>query len=117
MKKDRHFLIQDIGCETVVEVVSRKEVLSYLDEYLENFQNEWFDASDDTFAILYKDGSYEYINEDYDGHKIKRQNIASIVYTNACTDMVYGNFEINEYGVVTPAFEEKIADTNIIEIK
>lgn len=117
MKKDRYFLIQDIGCETIVEVVSRKEVLSWLDEYLENLPYEWFDASDDTFSILYKDGNYDYINEDYDGHKIKRQNIASIVYTNVCTDMVYGNFEINEYGVVTPAFEEKIANTNIIEIK
>lgn len=117
MKKDRRFLIQDIDCETLVEVTSRKEVLSWLDEYLENLPNEWFNASDDAFAILYKDGSYDYINEDYDNHKIKRQNIVSIVYTNACTDIVYGNFEINEYGVVTPAFVEKISDANIIEIK
>ena len=117
MKKDRRFLIHDIDCETLVEVMSRKEVLSYLDEYLDNLLYDWFDGSDDSFSILYKDGSYDYINEEYNGHKIRRQHIASIVYTNACTDIVYGNFDINEHGVVTPAFEEKIAVSNITEIK
>ena len=57
------------------------------------------------------------INEDYDGHKIRRQNIASIVYDNPCTSIVYGNFAINEYGVVTTAFEEDINKTNIVEVK
>ena len=117
MKKDRRFLIQDIGCETLVEVTTRKEVLSCLDEYIENFDYDWFDRSDESFSILYKDGSYDTVNEDYDSHKVRRQNIASIVYDNPETSMVYGNFEINEYGVVTPAFEENIADTNITEIK
>lgn len=116
MNKDRRFLIKDIDCEILVEVVSRKEVLSWLEEYLENLPYEWFDGSNDCFHILYKDGSYDCINEEYDGHKIKKQNIASIVYNNPCTSIVYGNFEINEYGVVTTAFEEKIAEENIIEI-
>ena len=117
MKKDRRFLIKDIDCEVLVEVMSRKEALELLDEYLENLTYEWFDGSDDCFHILYKDGSCDCINEEYDGHKIKIRDIASIVYDNACTSMVYGNFEINEYGVVTTAFEEKIAEENIIEIK
>lgn len=30
--------------------------------------------------------------------------------------MVYGNFEMNPYGVVHPAFEEEIDDTNIMEL-
>lgn len=116
MTEKRVFLIRDIQCETIVEITSRKDVLSWLDEYLENLPYEWFDGRDDCFHILYKDGTCDCINEEYDGHKIRKQHIASIVYTNACTDMVYGNFEINEYGVVTPAFEEKIATTNIVEI-
>ena len=117
MKKDRRFLIQDIDCEILVEVTTRKEILSWLDEHIENFDYDWFDRSNESFSILYKDGSYDTVNEDYDGHKVRRQNIASIVYDNPETSMVYGNFEINEYGVVTPAFEEKIAVTNIIELQ
>ena len=117
MKKDRRFLIKDIDCEVLVEVMSRKEVLEWMDEYLENLPYEWFDGSNDCFHILYKDGSCDFINEEYDGHKIKRQNIASIVYDNACTSIVYGNFEMNKYGVVTTAFEEKIEEEKIVEIK
>lgn len=115
--KDRVFKIIDIDAEVIVEVVSRKEVLSWLDEYIENLKYDWFDGSDNCFHILYKDGSYDYVNEEYDGHKVKRQHIASIVYDNACSSMVYGNFEINEYGVVTVAFEEKIASENILEVE
>lgn len=117
MKKDRRFLVKDIDTEILVEVMSRKEVFGWLNEYLENLPYDWFDGSDDCFHILYKDGTYDYINEEYDGHKIKKQNIVSIVYDNPCTSIVYGNFEVNEYGVVTTAFEEKIADNNIIEIR
>lgn len=51
-----------------------------MDEYLENLPDEWFDGMNDCFYILYKDGTYDCINEEYDGHKIKRINIASIVY-------------------------------------
>lgn len=36
MKKDRRFLVKDIEVEVLVEVMSRKEVLSWLDEFLEN---------------------------------------------------------------------------------
>ena len=114
--KTRTFLIKDIDCEIEVEVAkTRKEVLDWLDEYVENLEYDWFDGSDDSFAILYKDGSEDAINEEYNGHKIKRNNIASIVYTNACTDIIFGNFEMNEYGVCSPAFETSIDDANIIE--
>ena len=40
-----------------------------------------------------------------------------MVYTNACTDIVFGNFEMNEYGVVTPSEIEIIDNINIVEIK
>lgn len=116
--KKRTFLIKDIECESVVEIAkTRKEVFEWMGEYIENMQYDFFDASDDCFAILYKDGTTDYIDEDYDGHKIKRKNIVSIVYNNPCTAIVFGNFEINECGVVTVSEEEIIAKENIIEIQ
>ena len=113
----RTFKIIDIGVDSIVEIVrTQKEVLSWLDEYLENLPYDWFEASDDTFEILYKDGTADYISEDYDGHRIRRNNITSIVYNNACTAIVYGGFKVNEYGVVTASREIEIAEENIVEI-
>ena len=117
MKETRTFRIRDIDCESIVEVArTQKEVLSWLDEYIENLAYDWFEASDDTFEILYKDGTEDYINEEYDGHKIRRNNIASMVYNNACTAIVYGGFKINEYGVVTASKGIEVAEENIEEI-
>lgn len=117
MTNERYFKIIDLDCEIIIEKTTRKDVLGWLDEYIDNFQYDFFDPSDDSFEILYKDGSWDFINEDYDGHKIRRQQIESICYNNACTSIVYGHFEINEYGVVYASAEEKIAAENIIEIK
>lgn len=110
------YLIKDIDCTIIVEKENKKEILSWMDEYLENMKYEWFDGSEQMFHILYKDGSYDCINEDYDGHKVKRTNIASIVYDNPCTSMVYGNYEINEYGVVTTSLYETVINENIKEV-
>ena len=117
-KAERNFLVKDIDCVVTVEFVSRaKEIFDYMEDYIYNLQNnDWFDASEDSFAILYKDGTFVWVDEDYEGQKIKRQHIASIVYNNPCTAIVYGNFEINEYGVVTTSFEEIIAEENIEEV-
>ena len=113
---ERIFKILDIDCEITVEVVNRqKDILDYMDEYIENMEYDWFDASDDAYMILYKDGTTEYIYEDYDGHKIRRKGIEAIVNNNPCTSVVYGNFSINQYGVVTPSDEEEIHE-NIKEI-
>lgn len=106
MKKT--FLIKNIDCEMIVEEETRKEIMSWLDEYIENSSYDWFDGSDQAFSILYKDGTTDFINEEYDGHKVRRTNIASIVYDNPCTSMVFGNYEINEYGVVTTSFAMNI---------
>ena len=115
-KENRYFYIKDIDCTTTVEFATRKDLLDYMDEYIDNLQYEWFDPSDNSYEILYNDGTFDYIDSFYDGHKIKRQHIASIVNTNPCTSVVYGNFEMNEYGVVYAAFEECIDDTNILEV-
>lgn len=113
--KTREFLIKDIDCKVIVEETTRKEVLSWLKDYVDNFNYDC-DMSDIAFSILYKDGTSDFINEDYDGHKIKLTNIASIVYDNPCTSMVYGNYSINEYGVVSTSFEMEIEESNIIEL-
>ena len=39
----RTFLIKDIDYKIVVEPSTRKEILSYLDEYLENLEYDFFD--------------------------------------------------------------------------
>ena len=116
-KSERHFMIQDINCISIVEIVSRsKDIFDWLDDYIENLRYEWFESSDESFSILYKDGTQDYIDENYDGHKIKRQNIQSMIYNNPCTSIVYGTFEINEYGVITTSNIEKISNVNINEI-
>lgn len=114
--KVRRFLIQDIDCVMTIETTTRKELLSYLNGYLDIFGCQYHDPSLEVFRILYKDGTFDYIDEEYDGHKIKRQNIAAIVYDNPEDSIVFGNFEINDCGVVSPSFEEQIADDNIVEI-
>lgn len=110
------YKIIDIDCELTIENVSRKEIFGWLDEFIDNYEYDWCDLSDDSYEILYNDGTRDYINEDYDGHKIKRIDIASIVYNNAETAIVYGNYEINEYGVVSASFEKSVAVENIKKV-
>lgn len=114
-KKDRIFRIDDLDCEVIVEFTTRKWLLECIEEYIENL-GYGYDMSDLSYEILYKDGTYDFIDEEYDGHKIRKQNIESIIETNPCTSVVFGNFEINEYGVVTTASETVIADENITEV-
>ena len=100
-KEIRTFHIEDVDCDIQIEIMSRaKDVLDWLDGYIENFQYDWYDPTDESFEILYKDGTIDSIDSFYDGHKIRRQNIKSIVYNNPCTYIVYGEYEVNEHGVV-----------------
>ena len=111
--KHKTYHIIDIDTDIIVEETTRKEVFSYIDEYLENLQYDWFDPSDDAFHILYSDGTYDDIDQNYDGHRIRKQNIVSMVYDNPCTSIVYGPYEINYYGVVTPSTVTDIDESNI----
>lgn len=117
--KDRIFKIIDIDCESIVEFDTRKHLLDNIEQYVENLQYDWFDGSDMSYCIMYKNGTCECINEDFDGHKIRKQNIISIVENNSCTSVVYGAFEMNEYGVVTVSEDEitRISEKNIIEVE
>lgn len=120
--KRRYFYMKDIECTIKVEEITRKEMLSWLDDFtkcvLENnyYKSRFYYVEDDVYEILYKDGTTDYIDENYDGHKIRKQNIAAIVNSNAESYMTYGKYEVSETGAVYAAFEEKIDDTNIIEV-
>lgn len=103
-KEIRTFHIEDVDCTIEIEIMSAtKDIFGWLDQYIDNLKYDWFDATDESFQILYKDDTTEYIDSSYDGHKIRRQNIKSMVYNNPCTYIVYGDYEINEYGVVNVA--------------
>lgn len=112
----RIFNVNDIDVNIVVEISTKKEIFSWLNDFIDNLPYDWF-SSDDTYSILYNDGTFDYIDMEYDGHKIRKQNIKSLVFSNDCSYMVYGNFEINEWGVVTVSDKEIISNVNITEIK
>lgn len=115
----REFLVVDVDVVIQVWEVSRKEIFANLEDYIDYLNylpEDQLDDGDDSFAILYRDGSEDYITWDYDGHRIKKYNIHSMVYSNPEDYLVYGPFAINEYGVVTTSEYEDIDDTNIVEI-
>ena len=116
--KERRFWIEDVECEIIIEVMSRqKDILDIMFDMIESMQDvNCYGMKDDCFEIIYKDGTIDIIDEFYDGHKIRRNNIISICNNNSATAMVYGNFSINEYGVTSASVEEEIADYNIREI-
>lgn len=114
--KVKKYHIIDLDCDITVEETTRKEVLSWLDEFIENLQYDWF-VSDDTYMILYSDGKEEYISQDnYDGHSVRRIGILSMVYSNPEDSVVFGPYAINDAGVVTTSAYMDI-DPNIVEVK
>ena len=53
------------------------------------------------FYIEYKDGTTYEANEDGDYGKYSKRNIVKIIYENENDTMVYGAYEVNEYGIVS----------------
>lgn len=101
IKETRTITVEDIEISIHIVSTTRDILYWWLDQYLDNLKNcEGFDPFDESFEIVYKDGTTDYIGSDYDGHKIRRQGIKSIVYSNPEDYSVYGDYEVNEYGVV-----------------
>ena len=106
----KKFYIEDVDCTFEVIETTRKEVLSYIDMIIDNIRmkeeiakNGGFDnidVSDMVGYILYKDGTSEYIDESFDGHKIRRTNIQSAMYEDGWETRTFGEYEVNECGVV-----------------
>lgn len=119
----RYFYIKDIDCTITIEYATRREMLEMIDEYVENCKTRnnmiannnpnacYYDMSQDAFAILYKDGSVDIIDESFDGHHVKRQNIVSITNDNPSTTIVFGHFGLNECGVAEPTISDEIDES------
>ena len=116
--KERVFKIEDIDCEVTVEVVNRqKDIFDYLDDAIENTDEYGYDGfGDDTYHIIYADGTEVIVDGYSERSKIKRKGIIAMCFNNDCTAVVYGNFSINEYGVVSASAEIDISDYNIKEV-
>lgn len=107
----KFFHIDDVDIDIEVIETTRINVLDYIDNLVEminennklgNDARYYYDTSDMNAVIMYKDGSIEFINEnDYDGHKIKRINIESMLYEDGWVSYVFGRYEVNDAGVVT----------------
>ena len=112
----RKFQIPGIPECILVEKATRKALLRHMDDYIEVITSEVNPDPGcantlyvDSYVILYEDGSEECISAvDYNGHPVRHQHIISIVYENPSTCMVYGNFRVNEDGIVYPSVEEEI---------
>ena len=115
---DRYFYIKDVECTTTVSYTTRKELLELLDNTINNRYDtlEFMEDEGACFHIMYKDGSEDVIDMFYNGHKIKKIHIASMVYSDSTETLVYGNFEVSEFGAVSASLTEKIDDTNIVEV-
>lgn len=108
IKKEYPIKDMDGLTATVWECKTQKEILVWLDEALK-MEKLWIEGNnlisnpfeDDAYYILYNDGS-TYIKMDGIEEGIyKKKNIKAIVFNNANDTMVYGEYEINEYGIVT----------------
>ena len=87
---------------------SRKEALK---DIVDNIM--WFDDtgvwdSDSTLYIAYKDGTCFYVDDcgNREG-KFKKTGIVSIIYSNACTTAVYGEYEIYNIDDVDEKYSEE----------
>lgn len=107
-QENRKFIIPSLDCISVVEFDTRKSLLDYLECFIENLKQGF--KPEEYYDILYSDGTEDRIDQEYDGHKIRRQHIVSMVYNNEMTSCVYGNFEINECGSVYPSIQTIISE-------
>ena len=74
---------------------SRKEALKDVVENIMWLDDTEYWDSDSTLYIGYKDGTYFYVDDcgNREG-KFKKTGITSIIFSNACTTAVYGEYEI-----------------------
>ena len=108
-KTKRFFYMSDIDSTMCVEISTKKDMLDLIDETIRNN----YTCEESIFDILYKDGTETRIDEN--NRKYKKTGIISIVNDNGTTVEVYGNFEINDNGVVYPA-AETIIDDHLFEV-
>lgn len=104
MKKVEYDIIDIDDIKSVVyETNKQKEILTVLDEMIENSNiYGWkYIFEDDSFYIEYKDGSTYEANCFGEYGTYKKKNIDRIIYVNASDTWVYGKYDVNEYGIVS----------------
>lgn len=86
----------------VIETNRQKDILDILDEMLENAEIFGWSSifEDDSFYIEYTDGTTYGALQYGEYGTYKKRNIKRIIYVNANDTMVYGEYEVNEYGNV-----------------
>ena len=88
---------------TVVETKRQKDILDILDECLENAKQYGWDYifEDMSFYIEYKDGKTYEAGSCWEDGVYKKKNIKRIIHENPMDTMVYGDYEVNEFGIVS----------------
>lgn len=96
--------IKDFDEKSIVyETKRQKDILDILDEMLENATTfGWaYTFEDDHFFIEYKDGTSYEAGECGEYGTYKKKGISRIIYVNANDTQVFGDYEVNEYGIVS----------------
>ena len=105
MIKKEYSIKDDEETSVVFETKRQKDILSILDEMLEIeklFPNSNI-FEDDFFYIEYTDGT-SFVKSEFieDGiYRYRKKGIQKIVYTNSADTWVYGQYQVNEYGIVS----------------
>ena len=81
----RHFFPQ-----TQFKHVTKKEVISELQDYIRNWKAGYSDAMERTFMIQYKNGTTKIISDDcYTGTTIQYKNIQGISMTSVFENLIW----------------------------
>lgn len=100
----KEYEIKDFDEKSIVyETKRQKDILDVLDEMLENAELfGWsYIFENDSFYIEYTDGKTYEANEHTDCGTYKKKGIKRIIYSNANDTQVFGEYEVNEYGIVS----------------
>ena len=103
MIKKEYSIKDDEETSVVFETKRQKDILSILDEMLEIeklFPNSNI-FEDDFFYIEYTDGTNFVKSEFIEDGIYRKKGIQKIVYTNSADTWAYGQYQVNEYGIVS----------------
>lgn len=84
----------------IIEEMSRKEFIEWATGTIEGI--EVYNSEDDTVWVEYKDGSHYSCGYGDEG-KFRKTNIEFGVISNAATQQVFGQYEVDENGIVVRA--------------
>lgn len=115
------FKIKDLDLVACIYHDTKKNIIQNLKWFIDdlkdidrkldrNYPVDLTSLNDISYDILYKDGREESICGDYDYHKIDYNAICCIIENNPNECLVYGNYTINEHGIIYPSKTINIDD-------